>query len=130
MSSIRIVVRHGESVSRPEQPELWVQGEKIPSGVEKGFDLVVGEPFNIEAKLTEDQTKAAKDVEEADKKIDEERRSGKKNQPSEVAAKSSEPPRQGFAASPAPKTESPPKQTESRSGIDSKEVKSEAPLKK
>jgi hypothetical protein len=124
MASIRVTIRHGEAVARPEMPELWVQGVQIPPGEEKSFDLHSGEPFPIEARLTEEQEKIAKENEEADQRVIEGKEDGKKNEPSPPAKP------QGFAASPAPKTENPPRQTESRSAIDSKEVKGEAPLKR
>lgn len=179
MTTIRVTVRNAEAVVRPDQAELWVQGESISPGDEKTFDLAPGEPFNVEARLTDEQEQMAVDIAEADKRVPgdneklreekekkdrerKERLEGKKNQegggmgtsarasPNQAfqtqrQGQTAAPGQsgqhrgegethrgkaQGFASSPAPKVEAPPKQTESRSGIDSKEVKGEAPLKK
>lgn len=170
MTTIRVTIRNAEAVVRPDQAELWVQGEQISPGGEKTFDLAAGEPFNVEVRLTDDMEERAIENAEADERVPEEneklrvereraeadrqeRLKGKKNQegvrvgaPTSTAGTSQTQPsqaqrqgtgqtphpiqKQGFSSSPAPKTESPPKQTESRSGIDSKEVKGQAPLKK
>lgn len=122
--SMRVVIRNAEAYTTIPKPELWAGDTLIPIGEEKSFDLEVGTELKVELRLTEELQKIQDETAKADEEVMKERREGPKGEKKEAST------RPGSAANPGAKVEGPKTSGEARSGVDSREVKGEAPLKR